>query len=284
MRVVVLVYVYTCHVQDVRIVIVVNNQNTHTQVARLLVLSLLPFLSTPSPLSPIFQVIGVNGKNVSHADKASVISACRTALESGEPVTLRFRREESLPQSMEEERSAMVDYIAEQQRDEVAGPTSTSTPALETSGPSAVATRLAAKYLDEALHAAADRTSSPAQHTQHTQHTQHAQHTQRTQIAPPRGIGNHAKSRGGAVSVDMPEQKVRSVSTVSEIDDPAALVVSSVRYVGSRDALMITFSVFSVFSSFSVFSVWREIIFSVFQRVSVHSISVHSLCGAKRLH
>ena len=272
MRVVVLVYVYTCHVQDVRIVIVVNNQNTHTQVARLLVLSLLPFLSTPSPLSPIFQVIGVNGKNVSHADKASVISACRTALESGEPVTLRFRREESLPQSMEEERSAMVDYIAEQQRDEVAGPTSTSTPAREASGPSAVATRLAAKYLDEALHAAADRISSPAQHTQHTQ------------IAPPRGIGNHAKSRGGAVSVDMPEQKVRSVSTVSEIDDPAALVVSSVRYVGSRDALMITFSVFSVFSSFSVFSVWREIIFSVFQRVSVHSISVHSLCGAKRLH
>jgi hypothetical protein len=274
-RVVVLVYVYTCHVQDVRIVIVVNNQNTHTQVARLLVLSLLPFLSTPSPLSPIFQVIGVNGKNVSHADKASVISACRTALESGEPVTLRFRREESLPQSMEEERSAMVDYIAEQQRDEVAGPTSTSTPAREASGPSAVATRLAAKYLDEALHAAADRISSPAQHTQHTQHTQ---------IAPPRGMGNQAKSRGGAVSVDMPEQKVRSVSTVSEIDDPAALVVSSVRYVGSRDALMITFSVFSVFSSFSVFSVWREIIFSVFQRVSVHSISVHSLCGAKRLH
>ena len=99
--------------------------------------------------------------------------------------------------------------------------TSTSTPARETS---AVATRLAAKYLDEALHAAADRISSPAQHTQDTQHTQ------QTQIAPPRGIGNHAKNRGGAVSVDMPEQKVRSVSTVSEIDDPAALVVSSVRY------------------------------------------------------
>ena len=67
-----------------------------------------PLLPPLLPPSLVFQVIGVNGKNVSHADKASVIGACRTALESGKPVTLRFRREESLPQSMEEERSAMV--------------------------------------------------------------------------------------------------------------------------------------------------------------------------------